>query len=466
MALKKSCDRSKNSKKSRTGVIDFTLETACQAADHALFNHTGRKLSDIETIVFKGAWERLSYEQIAAQNGYAPSYISQDIAPRLWRNLSAAMREEVRKSNFRQSLERYWYDHLCPSRKLPAKRKTAVLDPCEYYVERADIESQCYEALLAPGALVRLKAPSLTGKTYLMHRVLSSIERDRGFRTVRVELRLAPQSYLSNLDRFLHWFCFTITRNLKLENKLAEYWDIENIGAMSSCTEYLEEHVIPAQESPLVLCLDDVHRLFPYPQIYEDFFSLLRTWYEKARTRPRWQPLRLVIIHATDVYIRLNINRSPFNVGVPIELQEFDEKQVRQFAFRFGLKTQSAQFDVEIGKLMKMVGGHPYLLEQAFVYLKTHPHITLSELIEAMPTEAGIYGNHLRKHLQDLHYHRQLAIAYRKVVLSPTPVRLEPMSAYQLQSTGLVNIRSNEAIPRCQLYRLYFGEHLHELESD
>jgi hypothetical protein len=80
------------------------------------------------------------------------------------------------------------------------------------------------------------------------------------------------------------------------------------MGAKVSCTTYLEEYVLAAADSPLVLYLDDVDTLFPYPEVYEDFFGLLRSWYEKARSRPNWKKLRLAIAHSTDVYIRLNIN--------------------------------------------------------------------------------------------------------------------------------------------------------------
>ena len=92
------------------------------------------------------------------------------------------------------------------------------------------------------------------------------------------------------------------------------------------------DEMMTAADSPLVLYLDDVDALFPYPEVYEDFFGLLRSWYEKARSRPNWKKLRLAIAHSTDVYIRLNINRSPFNVGLAIELPELTREQVQELA--------------------------------------------------------------------------------------------------------------------------------------
>ena len=239
-----------------------------------------------------------------------------------------------------------------------------------------------------------------------------------------------------------------------------EYWDEEGIGAKVSCTTYFEEYLLAQADSALVLCLDNVDVLFPYPEIYEDFFGLLRSWHEKARSRQLWKKLRLVLVHATDVYIRLNINQSPFNVGLPIELSEFTCKQVQEFAQQHKLNASTALIE----PLMNMVGGHPYLLEQAFSHLKSHPDITLDQLLTAASTEAGIYAHHLREHWLNLQQRPELIVAFKKVVAATSPVRLEPMLAYQLQSMGLVKLSGNEVEPCCHLYRQYFRMRLGNTE--
>jgi serine/threonine-protein kinase len=77
-----------------------------------------------------------------------------------------------------------------------------------------------------------------------------------------------------------------------------------------------------------VLSLDEVDRLFAYPELAADFLSLLRAWYEKTKTLRIWQQLRLTIVYATEVYIPLNLHESPFNVGQLIELSEFTPEQI------------------------------------------------------------------------------------------------------------------------------------------
>lgn len=445
--------------------MEFTLEVAIAVANQAIFDKLGRNLSDVEVIVLKGAWERQDYDRIAAQNQYAPSYISQDVAPKLWRSLTDVLGERVRKSNFREALKRAWQQQQpvaatgfsAPTAGVPRAPDPLRLQPIQPYVERPPLESLCYETLLQDGALVRIKAPSLMGKTSLIDRVLARVAA-RGYRTVSLSFELAERrTHFSALDKFLRWFCVNLTRELRLPNRIAEYWDEEEMGSKVSCTTYVEDYLLAEAESPLVLCLDDVDLLFPYPDIYEDFFGLLRSWYEKARSRKRWRRLRLAIVHSTDVYIRLNINQSPFNVGLPIELEEFAPEQVREFARLHGLDPHAAPIgEAGVAALMDLVGGHPYLLELAFAHLKGHPGETMEQLIADAPTEAGIYANHLRERLLDLQSSDELAATCREVMTASEPVPVDPMQAYQLQSMGLVHMCGNRVEPRCNLYRTYF----------
>ncbi|MHC5779513.1 AAA-like domain-containing protein [Nostoc sp.] len=152
-----------------------------------------------------------------------------------------------------------------------------------------------------------------------------------------------------------------------------------------------------------------------------------------------------------DVKWVLDIHQSPFNAGVPVELEEFNRQQVEDLAQRH----QIQQGDALTGKLMSMVGGHPYLVRLAMYYIAAGK-ITLEGLLDSATTEAGIYSNHLRSLLDILQGKPKLAQALKKVVDSPVPVALDSMQIYQLHSLGLVQRQKNEVIPRCLLYREYF----------
>ncbi len=271
---------------------------------------------------------------------------------------------------------------------------------------------------------------------------------------VRLSLLLADGAVLKSLDEFLRWFCVVVGKQLRLPTQLDDFWE-EGLGSNYNCTIYFEDYLLPKIDSSLVLALDEVDRIFPYLQIAEDFFGLLRAWHEEARNRRIWQKLRLVVAHSTEVYIPLNINRSPFNVGVPIELPELTPKQVQDLAERQGLNWDTSQ----VMELMSLVGGHPYLVQRA-IYDLTHSEITFEQLLQTADTEAGIYSDHLRGHLLNLQQNPELAVGMKKVVDATIPVQLEPMLAFKLQSLGLTKLNGNYVNPRCQLYSQYFGANL------
>ena len=322
-----------------------------------------------------------------------------------------------------------------------------------YYVERPPTETDCYETILKPGALIRIKAPRQMGKTSLMSRILRHAEKHQ-YLTVPLSFQLADSAIFSDLDKFLRWLCVTVGRHLKLPPKISDYW-WEETGAKDNCSAYFAEYLLPQNSAPLVLGLDEVDMVFEHPNIAADFMGLLRAWHESAKTNVLWKKLRLVVVHSTEVYIPMNINQSPFNVGLPIELLEFLPEQVLDLAQRHGLNWD----EEDVARLMKMVGGHPYLVRVA-LYQLARQETTLDDLLTIAPTEAGPYGDHLRRHWWNLEQREEMAEAAKRVLASVVPVRLEPIQAFQLHSMGIVHLQGNDVIPRCDLYHRYFSDRL------
>ena len=483
--------------------MDF--ETAFKILDAAVFAQTKRHLKDIEVTILRSSWQGKKYDEIAQIHGYTTEYLQHDVGPKLWQMLSAAFGEKVSKKNFQAALERQRLSGIAAS----SKQLQAILQPqnlmssnsqlkrekiislnsgfeineeplltnepsqlnaeaefpvgqvpltSHLYVERPPIEDRCFQEILQPGALIRIKASRQMGKTSLMARILDEA-RKHGCQTVALSFHLADKAVFASLDTFLRWFCESVGRKLKQLHQLDDYWSI--YGSKDKTTAYFEECLLEEIDSPLVISLDGVDRIFPHRDIAEDFFNLLRAWYEYAKYGDRsselWKKLRLVLVHSKEVYIPLNINQSPFNVGLSIELQEFNQEQVQVLVeLHQGLNW----IDTQVEKLMDMVGGHPYLVRLALYHLQ-HQDITLEQLLQTAPTEAGIYKDHLRGHLCNLNDHPNLVAAFSQVVKSLVPIELDSESAFKLHSMGLVvYCNDNKVMPRCNLYRQYFQNRL------
>ncbi len=177
-----------------------------------------------------------------------------------------------------------------------------------------------------------------------MTRVLHHAEQ-HGYRTASLSFQQADNVRLADLDKFLQWFCAGVTRKLKLPtNKVAELWDYF-LGSKDNSSEYFENELLTEFTTPLALGLDDVDRIFEHQEIASDFFGLLRTWHEQGKNNDTWKKLRLVIVHSKEVYIPLNINQSPFNVGTAVELSEFTLAQVQELVQRHQLEWTDAQIE-------------------------------------------------------------------------------------------------------------------------
>lgn len=449
--------------------MDF--EQALEVANTAMFALSSRHLNDVETAILIGAWQSKTYEQIASASGYSISYLTRDIGPKLWKLLSQALGETVSKTNFQAALERHWRLSIREDEQPKSLGDTSLVlseDLLEFpsgpvplnslfYIKRPPIEERAYAQVSKPGSLTRIKAARQMGKTSLMHRILTHAKQI-GLRTVILSLQRADSAIFTSLDKFLRWLCANVSRQLNLEPKLDDYWD-EDIGSKVSCTLYFQEYLLLEIDSPVVLALDEVNRIFEYPEISSDFLPLLRSWYEDAAELEIWQKLRFVVVHATEAYIPLDINQSPFNVGLPIKLPEFSLEQVQDLAVRHGLDWVKDEKGLQLAPLLAMIGGHPYLVRLALYHL-VRQEMSLEQLLQTSPTVAGIYSDHLRHHLANLQEQPQLAAALKRVVIAPEAVPLEAIAAYKLESMGLVKLEGKQAIPSCELYQLYFREQL------
>ncbi|BAY14556.1 hypothetical protein NIES21_03130 [Anabaenopsis circularis NIES-21] len=323
------------------------------------------------------------------------------------------------------------------------------------YIDRPPIEEVVYREITRPGCVIRIRAPRQMGKSSLVLRLLAFANRKR-YRTVNVNCYQIDDHCLTDLNKLLRCLCWKIAQQLDIEPNLDNEWD-EEIGYKLSCSFYLQKYILQQSDSPIVLVLSDVDRFFDYPHITQEFFALLRSWCEEARQNQNWQKLRLVVVYSTEQYISLDINRSPFNIGLPIRLNEFTQTQVEDLARKYELDWSP---DQESAQLMSLVGGHPALIQLALYHLASCT-LTLQDLIREAIANGGIYRHHLWRHWIKLQSNPHLVKTYTELVTQPGSLTLDPVDAYKLESLGLICFEGDRILPRCELYRTYFKKQLY-----
>ena len=448
-------------------VISMKLDCILEIVDHQLIESQNRPLNSTEILILRGIWQYRTYTQIAIDAGYSPGYFTNVVAPELYQRLSELINQRVTKKNCKVLLESYvaaqtapkttpWQQH--PTDFSPDANQDA--SPCypsgsvplgsPFYLECSSMEEQVYQEIRKPGSLIRIKAPREMGKTSLMLRILDYAN-SLGYQTVSLNLEQVDQAILNDLNQFLRWLCTNIARQLKLKPQLDDYWD-EDLGTKISSTLYLQDYLLEQIDTSLVLALDEVSQIFEHPQVAKDFLTLLRSWYEEAKRLPVWQKLRLIVVHSTEIYVPLQLNQSPFNVGLPVQIDDFNLEEVQQLAQRYGLDWADRE---EARQLMSMVGGHPALVNLALYHLSRR-EITLSQLLETAPTATGIYSHHLQRHWATLKKQPELAQALDTVLNATEPVTLDPILTHKLSSMGLIKQLGDRAIAGCELYRRCF----------
>jgi hypothetical protein len=314
-------------------------------------------------------------------------------------------------------------------------------------------EERCYIEIQKPGSLIRIKSPHNMGKSSLMAQVLAQASQ-LGYRTVTIDLDQTNHKFFEDLDKFMQWFCASVGKPLGVRVKIEEYWD-DIFGANDNSTDFFEKYLLSEDNRPLVLAIDNFDRIFKHADIETDLCGLLRGWHERSKIKKLWEKLRLIIVHSQESYAQRDINQSPFNVGLPIELGEFTPDQVRDLVARHGLSWT----ENELEQFRGLIGGHPYLVRSALYHIAAGD-ISLAEFLRTAPTEAGIYSDYLRGHLKTLEDYPELGTAMKSVVMSEEPVRLRSEKSFKLDSMGLVVRVDNNVKLRCDLDRQYFCDRL------
>lgn len=423
-------------------------------------------LSNLQETVFTQVWEGKTYAEIAEDCNYEHNYI-RDVGFRLWQLLSEVLDQKISKSNIKGVLGRYARSRAVQSKRIAP---VATVPPnlefpsgtvplnSPLYIERPPAEQLAFADVLKPGSLIRIKAPRQMGKTSLLRRVVAHGQRHQ-LRTVTLRFNRADRAIYRDIDKCLRWFCANLSQQLGLEPDLDTYWQPE-IGSKVSCTTYIEDYLLRHVEGHILIALDEMNDLFQYPGIAAEFLPLLRSWYEDAQEYEAWRRLRWVLSHATDVYVPLQLHQSPFNVGLSIKLPSFSLEQVQELARRHGLTWAEGNVGMDkLLSLLQVVSCRPGLVRLA-LYALARYGLSLEQLIEEAPTQSGIFSDHLRELLAALYPHPDLQAAFRQVINASAPVTLEPITAYRLESLGLISLKKNRASPSCELYRQYFREFL------
>jgi hypothetical protein len=321
-----------------------------------------------------------------------------------------------------------------------------------FYVRRAadaDIERQAS----LTGTTTVVKGPRQIGKSSLLVRALAEAKRLK-HTSCYLDFQMIDATQSATLESLLQHLARKMAREFRTTLKPDDQWD-KYLGPIDNLSMFVENAILSQTDSPVLLILDEADRVFTFPY-RDDFFSCLRAWHNNRATNDQWAKLNLVVSHSTEPYLWIQkMDRSPFNVGMSIKLEDFTRDQVAALNRAYGVPLKT---DKSLDELYDLVGGHPYLIRQALYMLKNQ-NLSMSELGRTAISDTGPFGDHLRRWIWYLQDNQDLKRELAQVFTEGTC--RDEVNFQRLKAAGLIIGDSrNTSRARCRLYQAYFSKHL------
>jgi hypothetical protein len=264
-------------------------------------------------------------------------------------------------------------------------------DP-SWYVGHEAKHRDALHYLRTPGKPIVLWGPKAAGKTWLMKHVLDLARRQtRTCVLVDLDLQLFRPT-MASLDGLLRAIAGHIAQRLKIDRDVVtDAWKSEDPATLK-LTYLMEDRFLSQDGALVVLSIDQLDEILGL-SISDDFFGMLRSWAESA-DRSQWASLRIAIAAST-IKLTKDINKSPFRgLSEPIEIADLDPAQIETLAARYKLLWRAA----EIGTLMDLVGGQPYLTRGAMYQAAVHRK-NLNDILSAQSPTFAAHLDQCRRRL-------------------------------------------------------------------
>lgn len=281
-----------------------------------------------------------------------------------------------------------------------------VSPSAQTYIERP-ADKDLFEACSAMEYSYVL-APRQIGKSSLVARVAVDLAA-QGYNTAIVDLNsvgveVTNEEWYSGVLR-------EICRDLGLVDNLVEWWgqQLEPMSMAQSFIGFVREVLLPRVDGNTVIFIDEIDLTLSL-SFTDDFFAAIRTLYNNRVKYDDLSRLAFVLIGVVtpDKLIK-DPNRTPYNIGHPIDIRDFTLDECEPFksvlSKRFAPGRASAFFD----RIFFWSNGHPFITQSLCEKLEEfHPSLDPavssesivdsqvgSVLNPASQREADVIGYHL-----------------------------------------------------------------------
>ncbi|MCK4766541.1 MAG: AAA-like domain-containing protein [Candidatus Aminicenantes bacterium] len=229
------------------------------------------------------------------------------------------------------------------------------------YIER-EADNELLERTLA-GDFCYVLTPRQMGKSSLMARTAQRLKK-QNVSTAIVDLsQIGSEKGKESADFWYRGIAAEICDWLGIKTDLSTWWEGQkHLLALQRLSKFFRDVVLEEVNSRVVIFVDEIDTTISLP-FSDDFFAAVRACYNARATQPEYRRLSFVLLGvATPSQLIKDAARTPFNIGFPIELDDFTPQEALPLAV--GLNENRSRGEALLERILYWSGGHPYLTQR------------------------------------------------------------------------------------------------------
>ncbi len=165
------------------------------------------------------------------------------------------------------------------------------------------------------------------------------------------------------------WYCSiidSIVSSLELYETfdLYTWWEEHRLlSFVRRFDKFIDEILLPTISQSIVVFIDEIDSVLSLPFKLDDFFAFIRECYNRRAEKPDYNRLTFALLGVTTPSDLIqDKQRTPFNLGRPIELMGFQLQEAQPLAQ--GLEAKSSNPEALMQTVLDWTGGQPFLTQK------------------------------------------------------------------------------------------------------